>query len=64
MNITETVVEIDTNKVGIISEITENSDGKKYLVDFNGAKVWKNEDEILVYLIAENREHKGEFLND
>ena len=63
MNITETVVEVQTNKVGIISEVTETSEGKRYLVDFNGAKIWKNESEILLYLTSENREHKGEFLN-
>ena len=46
MNITETVVEVTSNKVGTISEITETTQGKRYLIDFNGTKVWKEEADI------------------
>ena len=64
MKITETVVEIGTNKVGIICEVKENTEGpKEYLVDFNGAKIWKNEGQIMVYLTSENTNYRGEMLN-
>jgi len=64
MNITETVVEIGTQKVGIICEVRETTEGKTYLVDFQGAKTWKNEGQIMLYLTSDHRNSDGEFLVD
>ena len=63
MNITETVVEVTSNKVGTISEITETTQGKRYLIDFNGTKVWKEESDIKLYLTSEQTHNGGELLN-
>ena len=64
MNITETVVEVTSHKIGTISEITETAQGKKYLIDFNGTKVWKDESDIKLYLTSEQKHNGGELLND
>ena len=65
MNITETVVEIGTQKVGTICEIRETAEGKSYLVDFQGVQTWKNEEQIMLYLTSENNNMGGaEFLVD
>tara|TARA_Y100001938_G_scaffold133231_1_gene192356 strand:- start:369 stop:566 length:198 start_codon:yes stop_codon:yes gene_type:complete len=65
MNITETVVEIGTKKVGIICEVRETAEGKSYLVDFQGVQTWKNEGQIMLYLTSENNDNSGgEFLVD
>ena len=67
MNITETVVDIQSKKTGTICEIREEGDntrGKSYLVDFNGAKSWKRQDEIVVYLTSEHTNISGEYLLD
>jgi len=65
MNITETVVEVDTKQVGIICEVKETASGKTYLVDFHGVKTWKNEGQIMLYLTSDtNNINGGEFLVD
>jgi hypothetical protein len=63
MKLTETVVEVTSNKVGTISEITETVDGKKYLVDFDGTRVWKEESDIKLFLTSEQTHNGGELLN-
>tara|TARA_R100001015_G_C4589250_1_gene144906 strand:+ start:37 stop:231 length:195 start_codon:yes stop_codon:yes gene_type:complete len=64
MNITETVVEVGTQKVGIICEVRETTEGKSYLVDFQGVQTWKNEGQIMLYLTSDHRNSGGEFLVD
>tara|TARA_Y100001938_G_scaffold150239_1_gene240255 strand:- start:224 stop:418 length:195 start_codon:yes stop_codon:yes gene_type:complete len=64
MNITETVVEMGTQKVGIICEVRETTEGKSYLVDFQGVKTWKNEGQIMLYLTSDHRYSDGDFIVD
>tara|TARA_R110002020_G_scaffold404383_3_gene614453 strand:+ start:1591 stop:1785 length:195 start_codon:yes stop_codon:yes gene_type:complete len=64
MNITETVVEVGTHKVGIICEVRETTEGKSYLVDFQGVQTWKNEGQIMLYLTSEHKPIQGDFLVD
>ena len=64
MNITETVVEVGTHKVGIICEVRETTEGKSYLVDFQGVQTWKNEGQIMLYLTSEHKPVQGDFLVD
>ena len=63
MNITQTVVEVDTNKVGTICEIRETTEGKSYLVDFHGVQTWRKENELRVYLTGSTKVD-GDFLVD
>jgi hypothetical protein len=64
MNITETVVDVQSKKTGTICEIRLEEGGKDYLVDFDGAKIWKRQDEIVVYLTSEHTNTSGEYLLD
>lgn len=65
MNVDQTVIDINSKKIGRIVETRIIVDaGTRYLVDFNGLQAWKNENEIMRYITNEGTEHGGEFLTE
>lgn len=68
MKVNETVVDIQSKKMGRIVESRTSADGyssgNKYLVNFDGLLAWKEEVEIMRYITNEGFEHGGEFLTE
>jgi hypothetical protein len=68
MNTNDVVVDVKSKKMGRIVETRIIADGynhdKRYLVDFNGLQVWKDENEIMRYITNEGTEYGGEFLTE
>ena len=68
MKVNETVVDIQSKKMGRIVESRTSADGygsgNKYLVNFDGLLAWKEEVEIMRYITNEGTEHGGEFLTE
>jgi hypothetical protein len=64
----DVVIDVKSKQRGRIIESRLFADGfstsSRYLVNFNGLEVWKEESEIMQYITNEGTEYGGEFLTE